>query len=366
MSASAQGTKREFRVCSVYALACLSRDDMLGVAGLLATKANARVADVMDQADDPGRIRAPREVGSAGRVGLEGIAGRALTGSLIFTASVPYDLMANVEVNVECSKEECLPCCLEYIEIAREELSSLVQRYDVECVTIVATNSQLAEFKATAERSQLREIHSTDEIVIYEAPFPHDCLLIFGVSENIASEMQAALQNLYRIKGGAQHLNREIAHHLREEILPLRESINSYVRDSRTLSSAEKLNLIKPLRNRIFEIQAVHEDLMNEFESLLEYEALYLQEASMTVPRLPMLAGQMEFDYLRPLKLLRNRVDSLFRGASSHIDGIISTVYADASLELTRRIRLLALIQASVAVILFTVTVVQVISILTR
>lgn len=355
-----------FRICSVYALACLSKDDMMTVASLLAAKGNARIADLADQEGTPERVVPPRDVGSAGRAGLVRIAGEQLAGSLIFTASVPFDLMANVEVNVECTQRECLDRCLNYIEIAREELSTLVSRYDVECVTVVTSAAQLADFKSVADERHLKELQSASDVLIYEAPYPHDCLLIFSTSEDIASETQTALQNLYRIKGGAQHLNRALARHLREVVMPLRKSINEYLRESRELSPSRKLDLIRPLRNEIFEIQGVHEDLMNEFENLLEYEVLYLQPASDMAPRMPSLAREMDFEYLRPLKLLRNRVDTLFRGSSGYVDGIVSTVYADASLGLTRRIRLLAYVQAAVAIILFTVTVVQVISIFIR
>jgi hypothetical protein len=150
---------------------------------------------------------------------------------------------------------------------------------------------------------------------------------------------------------------------LRETVLPLRTSISDYVAASRDLSAARRLLLVKSLRDKVFELQAVHAELMAEFESLLEYEALYLNEASMSVPRLPVLVGQMELDYLRPLKLLRSRVDSLFRGTSTYVDSAVTAVYADANLLLGQKMQLLTYVQAVVAVILFILAIVQAVSV---
>jgi len=270
--------------------------------------------------------------------------------------------MANIDVNRTCPEVDCLRCIQEVVETARAELGDLIARYDAECVTVVSETPLSAAFTASAVNLGLKELHSSGTLVVYSAPYPYDCILIIGASDGVVTEAQTALQNLYRIRGGAHHLNRALNGHLRQTIGPLRDAIGQYSQKSGMLNTRQKLRAIRPMREDLFRLQAAHAELMMEFANLLEYETLYLNISSLAVPHIPALVEEIQSDYLEPLKLLRGRTELLFQSASAYLDTTVTAVYADVNLDLGQKMQKLTYMQAAIGFILFALTIVEVLS----
>lgn len=196
MSSTEKDSAPTIRIESLYALACLTKSDLIECRAALHSRDGVIGVGLDEELASESRIRPPHDIGSAGRASLDSFAGHPLKSVFIFSASVPHDVMVGVEVGLTTPVEACLPRCLEFVETTREGLYSVVSRLDVECLTLTADSASMSAFRELAADAGLSELYATNSVAVYTAPYPYDCLIIVGQSESAVAEIQAAVQNL--------------------------------------------------------------------------------------------------------------------------------------------------------------------------
>jgi len=93
-------------LCSIYGLTCLTKAQMQDIAAKLQSDANWHCGEPLKAVSYC--IVSPRTIGGAGRFYASEIAGHKVSVSAIFSVSVPFDVMVNIEVNYKGETTKCL------------------------------------------------------------------------------------------------------------------------------------------------------------------------------------------------------------------------------------------------------------------
>lgn len=356
-------------LCTFYMLKCLTQPQMEQIADAVATKQEWRLVDAIQFANH--EIVAPGEIGSAGRYQLDRVGKLRVDGTLIFSTSVPYDVMLNVGFHRDCPVEDVISLAQEYKGTILAEIKGIIDQADVECFTVVASG---ADFEAFRDRVQAGTVglgatilHDSCDPLVVAADFPLNCMLIVGPTENRVSEVQSLIRNLYRARGGAQHMIGAFEAHVEADLLPLEQEIAHVYSGWDEVSDDERLVVLRDLRQRLFEAGQKHIALVRQFDSLIEYEKSYMPSLESDVSSLaaegyPYLTiiSAVERSYLAPVKLLKMHLQERFDGIAGYVSDALTLAYSDTNLDIGRSTRRLVLMQVLIAIIVFVIGLVEV------
>lgn len=348
-------------LCSIYGLTCLTKAQMQDIAAKLQSDANWHCGEPLKAVSDC--IVSPRTIGGAGRFYASEIAGHKVSVSAIFSVSVPFDVMVNIEVNYKGETIKCLEKAQDYLHNVIQRLRHTIAETDILCVTFYTPPEGIREFVAFAEagpfRGQMTLLHTSTNLVVVSASSPFECLLIVGSSEAAIADSQTAVQNLYRIKGGAQHINQYLQK-LNSEIAAIEIGVKDLTVSRNPNNVADSLKRLRDLRLRLFDIEQMYYNAEVQYGNLREYEVLYIDEAGNALEPYAQLVREIKAQCLLPVRLLKQNVEGRFHNTAGFIDAALDLNYAEINLALVRGQGRLDFLQTIITVLLFVITIGQI------
>lgn len=312
---------------------------------------------------EPNTIVPPSEIASAGRFQNTKLNGKSVTTSAIFSKSVPFDVMVNVDARIRGSVDDCLSRSLECRDRYFGQICEVIGRTDVQCMTFNTDAEGMQRFgNICAERlleMETNVIFSSDHLMVVSLGYLTDSLLIVGRSEAEVAESQTVLQNLFRIRGAAQYLTTGLRD-FHDRITAFESRYAEIFERFEVRIARRRMEALRVVRSELFHMQKAHSALEIQFGYLGDYESLYFDETGPDLQPYAALVREIRDSCLLQVKLAAQGARAQIRNIGAFVDDALQLNYAETNIGLSRSTRFASYIQAVIAILLLAIAAVQI------